>query len=175
MPQQITARTISIGPAGSMKPPEGSQDSSTPAAVITDSASHSRRPACSRNTATAMSAVAAPSRLVRSEPAKPDTVVSPLIMRIGARTPPARMAPASHGASFRSSGADGREGRMTLTIVRPMNAPTYSKPASATGSRSSSSTFATGGLMPNRAVEMMTYINGLASIVLTRCRSRLLH
>jgi len=52
-----------------------------------------------------------------------------------------------------------------LTTDNPMNAPRYSSPASATGSSSTSSTLATGVLIPNSAAEMMAYSSGLAFMV----------
>jgi len=106
-----------------------------------------------------MIAVATPSRFKSKEVAYPDTIVKPVINAIGATTPPAEIAPASHGRSFFSNGGAFDEAfteTTFLTVVnkkRPMKAPKYRKPAKATGGTSVTNNFAIVGLMPKSAAE----------------------
>src|SRR6516165_5990695 len=81
-------------------PPEG-QASTTPPALMSAMPSTIRRSAFSWNTTQARSAVSTASRLSSSDASAADARVSPYIRSVGPSTPPAAIAPDSHGHSAR--------------------------------------------------------------------------
>ena len=107
----------------------------------------------SRKANQAIKAVKTASRLSNSDATEAGVWTSPSINRMGPRTPPLTMAPTSHGASRRVSGASvvGRFRRRSHSAARPVPEPRYSSPASSCGAAPASNSLANGELAPNRS------------------------
>ena len=139
------------GPAGPVPPPH---ESTTLPATMSAKPSAMRRSTFSWNTNQARSAVKTPSRLRSRDAAEAGVVRRPDMRRIGPRTPPATIAPASHGTSARVSRASATEtGIASQAAKRPSPDPAYRSPARSSGGVSPTRTFAQGVLRPKRSAE----------------------
>src|SRR6516165_6654018 len=124
--------------------------STTPPATMSAMPSTMRRSAFSRNTIHARSAVSTASRFSSSEASAALVRVRPYISRTGPTTPPAMIAPRSHGRSaFERLAGSKPASRIKRTIQRPIPLPAYSSPATSTGGSAPTSAFAKGVLAPN--------------------------
>ena len=96
--QHRHAPTISSAPTGTPAA-AGFHDSSTPPATIATMPRNTCRSTFSRNTTHAITAVSTPSRFSSSALVAAGVLASPSISSAGPATPPAAIAPASHGIS----------------------------------------------------------------------------
>ncbi len=139
IPQRMQASKMPTAPTEMPQPAPRSRDRSAVADVIKATDQRPRRVTSSPKTRKASSVVATPSKF-RSKVAVAAGVFLRLNRRtMGAAIPPARIAPASHGASdFDSRASCGAVGapfpRMYLAPSKPMPLPRYSSAARSTGS-----------------------------------------
>ncbi len=121
------------------------------AAVTRPMASHMRLPMYSWKRKAASSVVDTHSKFSKSDAVAAGVLVSPTISRIGAATPPASTAPASHGRSARARGlplCTSASPRINLKINSPTPLPKYKSAARSTGSTWPNKTLESGALAP---------------------------